>query len=576
MPSVKFSSASTEYQIVSIRLTINYNNSIENHYYAHYLVYNNDNLEINAEYEDNKIVQFNTEYSENTENKTWYKDGTEWLVIMGEHGMYKWDADSSLVKNVSNYTYSLAGVDANGNKVAITLANPTIDGEVLKVSMSTSSKFDNSATLTFTITDEVGGGQVLEEDWTFKATQTIDAKSSMRIDNFFLMSEIDDQDYYNIDIIGLATSGEVDDETVAESFLTAGPEITSATWNSKHTINNGNNTYTVYQIVYEGDSGSSVCNLKKSYFVLVGYKYVMKFNLNGGDYFINATIDGTMSGAVNVANYTTIWTYGDNGFDKATTQDINIDLIGTYDSTIIASGNTVSISDIATRTSNASVNVKVTSNGISRNIEIYFNIIINVDEYVDVNVPINTDIMNQIATAMTDAGKTQLTIEDVDDNITLKKTLLSLIKYNGQAVSTDNNTLSYWTIKVDTNGSNYDITYAYNNGPATYTRRFTMTNAIQYDGTLIDNKMANNEAVNTAMSEKEELSSTDIDRNSTLKTTLLGLIEFKGKAIATDANTLACWKISIVKDGEDYQITYTYTNDTKTYNRAFVMAGITD
>ena len=242
----------------------------------------------------------------------------------------------------------------------------------------------------------------------------------------------------------------------------------------------------------------------------------------------------------------------------------------------------VTIKDIDTRTSNESVNVKVTyrdeesTETISRNIEIYFNIIINVEEYIGGNVPINTDVMEQIATTMTDVEKTELTSDDIDDNIALKKTLLSLIKYNGQAVSTDNNTLSYWSIEVVTKGSNYDITYTYNNGPATYTRKFTMTNAIQYNGTLTDNKMSNNDSVNTAMNEKEELLSTDIDKDNTFKTTLLSLILFKGDTIVTDdADTLACWKISIVKDGDDYQIAYNYTKDTKTYSRTFVMAGPT-
>ncbi|MFQ6724003.1 MAG: hypothetical protein ACLRFE_01535 [Clostridia bacterium] len=84
LPTVKASVGDTkEYQIVAIRLTISYNDSSENYYYALYKVYNHEKLEVNEVYKNNQTLKFG--------DSAWSSEGYGDIVTIMDsegNGMY--------------------------------------------------------------------------------------------------------------------------------------------------------------------------------------------------------------------------------------------------------------------------------------------------------------------------------------------------------------------------------------------------------------------------------------------------------------------------------------------------------
>lgn len=169
---------------------------------------------------------------------------------------------------------------------------------------------------------------------------------------------------------------------------------------------------------------------------------------------------------------------------------------------------------------------------------------------------------------MADDG--ELTAQDVNNNLVLKKELLSLIKYNGREIATDNVTLSYYNITVSQETDHYVIEYVFNNNVSTYTRTLKMKSVIEATSLDTDKYMAYNSTLGTAITDKTALTSYQIENIDGLKTELLGLIKFNGVTISTD--DAVKFAINVVKNSNDYSVTYTYNGTGETYTRTFKMA----
>ena len=202
----------------------------------------------------------------------------------------------------------------------------------------------------------------------------------------------------------------------------------------------------------------------------------------------------TNNATINIYDYVKI--HNNNNLktgQKAGDGTINVTFVPEVTEVSYSSSGNITLSNVHKLTQNKSCKAVITytsesgsgttssSSGttvISRNVELYFNIIIKPksdDSIFDSNNG-TLKFVKDVEDAITLSGSTTLTAEQVNANIALKKTLLSLITSNGKAVDISNNNLvGAYAISVKDIDVNYSIEYKYTVGNITYTRTLTMS-----------------------------------------------------------------------------------------------------
>ena len=707
LPSVKSTSTTEkQYQIVSIRLTITYNDDSENHYYAHYLVYNAEQINVNEFYKDTnrgKVITYAETISDtdttlvgawqtdakltimDTQNQGLYSATTllrskpdNWETEYGDY--YKLDTTTAgkYVKvtldkngNIPTYspdtyyklnsmletyvyekangfetvgkTYYIKNSDGTYSSVTGTTESPlnvdktyynrtnkstgdkldgyeayivkpdgtTVGPDDLTYVYNNDSEFEsitmelpknlftNMADITIIVRATNGGANVIEDKWTIKAGITIEASDSKPLRDFFLLSEIGQNLYRDCNIIGLtdesittttAITNTTDSLfTAATGFLKEASKssITKVMWTNIKSISTGDSGYYLYKVYYEaGNEASehSVFSVTAEYDVLVGHSHAMSFTFNAGsDYFINLTIDenniDNNTATINIADFVTIWTYNnDNGkFESSKPTALSVE---EYDDLVATNGGEITLSDVNTILDNKFVSATITetNNRISREIDLYFNIVINALEYdSDNRLPYSENLDNaMIAEEALNGSPVVLTDDKM--STTLKKELLNLITYNDEPLSNngniDNLTLSRYSIEV-TEGTEdyYLIKYTYTGVYAIYTRTLQMTKSAISAIKLNENKRLDyvdgvaelfsepavaSEDDNTTETE-DDWKTVDGETNKELKKALVELINFKGQTANVEEFT-----VKVANNGAKYYtIMYSATGSPK-------------
>ncbi|MBQ7880640.1 MAG: hypothetical protein IJ358_02200, partial [Clostridia bacterium] len=482
LPSVKYSTGdSNEYQIVSIRLTVEYNGESK-YYYAHYQVYNDINISVNKAYEGDKTITYGYNAWTNgstitimdTSNSGMYASVTpvlnvsdsEWANVYAscytknDNGTFtqlsgdkptfengKYYQLNDVVNNISDYTALIRLPDGTEKQITdLTVSGAKVTGTL------PNALFTNQTEFTFILKSVETGASLLEDNWTIKANNTITAIDAMPLRTFFLTSEIGNQNYYNVDIIGIGASYNI--------FVTGGSYSKVST-----VISSLGDGYSLKQVTYKGtSSGNSVFSVEATYYVLVGHSNAISLNSNSGQYYITLTVDDSNivnnNATIDIAPYVKVWEYV-GGFKQVTNASIGVGS---------SSSSSVTLSGISSyvNTDNPSKTITISGGTASREVEVYFNIMIKAKALNGGQMAYSAMLGN----AMGDS--TELTETDIDANLALKRELLSLITYNNKAIDVDDNTqISYFTISVSKYSDGYEIVYTYNN-EATYIRTLYM------------------------------------------------------------------------------------------------------
>jgi len=603
-PRVKASTVSgVVSQIVTIRLTITYNKDDTNHYFAHYKVYNADTIKVNAKYSSNKTIVYgegawqsakqltlmdlgNTGLYAATTLLTSADKPTDWVPgTIDKYYSYnettgQYDAvDCGVTPYNANTYYKLNDIAAKKDDYEFViirlLNNGVIDNKVYdsyKYLNSVNdqiaadlpdSLFTNEAEITIIVREKASGAHVIEDVWTITANNPITPYDSKPLSMFFLQSEIGKDLYQDYEIIGLGSD-----------YLSFVRGASSASYADDICLS-GN--YYLHRVTYEG-TGNSVFTIKQDYYVLVDISNTtttaMSFAFNAGaDYYINLTIDETNIDAsgnaiIKLGNYVQVWNYDNNKFNS-TTPSLSV-TSGIETGKFEYSSGELTLYNIIDHRENIWKTITISDGTISRTIQIYFNIVINANEayFDDTNNYIKHNEM--LATALdNDSTPSELTNDEI--GTALRKELLTLIEFNDKPVVNDGivdmDILNRYTINVKyDSGSIYKITYVYSYNNATYKRTFDI-----YKHTIIiasgkadaNGNLANNSNVNTAMTDKTNLSVTE----DGLKNILLDLIRLNGVTPNADD-----FDISIVKHENYYSIQYGYEYETgKTYSVTFKM-----
>ncbi len=340
--------------------------------------------------------------------------------------------------------------------------------------------FENEAKITIEIVATDSKEAIIEHNWKIKANQTITPKDGYKpLKEFFLLSEIGDQKYYNANIIGICK-----DSTGYNKFVKNGEYDNSVKVEIKQLVNK----YELHKVTYKGTTSNDVFVTTEWYYVLVGYDYAMSVG-STSDY-VNVTVDDgfiTSGATFNLQGIVQVWGWEANKFEKITQQGFGIswDAVDTQPSSIETVGaGSLKLKDADKLTSNVSTKVIITSNGITRKIEVYFAYPINAKcfdsttGYVIDNSSLSEshndykiveNAQEAIAQYMTGSEITENTIEY---EVELKQALLKLIKYNSQNVNLDpySDEYNYFKVKVTKDATCYSIQYTYDNGVAAYVR----------------------------------------------------------------------------------------------------------
>ena len=723
LPSVKTSAdGNTLYQIVSIRVCINYNGE-SRYYYAHYKVYNDNQIAINQYYINNQMivqygnangawqtgnnyitlmdtkmdtnnkglyyaftllneapadwsVKYNNYYKETDqgivevtpvapefETDTYYerdmyyqyngKDEeytllkeapTDWDTNYGNGTYYKKNGEGSYetvsgvvpeFKSTEKY-YKANDVFVNPDKylACIIKADETKfdnidiskDGDTAPLTITLpAGLFTNEAIVTLVIKSKETNEPVLEHNWTFKADQPIENKHSKKLRDFFLLSEIGNQQYYNVDIIGIGVEPEGDKSEFYNKFVKVG-----AAYSGSVDVDGVKlpHDYKLKYVTYTGNTSDeqNVFTTTASYYVLVGHDSAMSIESNGD--YINVTVNdddiGNNAVSVNLESLVQIWGWQNDKIDVIASHDnadfkLKVGITAEDADAVKYDENTgdLTLSGINTLTSNKSVTITITyGSNVTRTIEVYFIFPINA-KYLDENgymvdkAKSDSDDYKIVANAtahINSAMGTEATLDEtsVENNDELKLALLKLIKYNSQNVNLDPYSEQYNYFKVsvgkitktiDGEGpvTYYSIKYVYNNTVSTYTRTLKIQLPIgaklvdQHDYTIDDPTlktdhedyqivMKTKNQISTAIGAESKLSVDDINSNTELKQALLKLITYYGADILEtqyDKFNISIGKGAETIDGTSvgyYKIVYTYNNNVSTYTRTLYIA----
>ena len=503
LPFVPFSnSGSIEFYIVSVRIKIEVNGD-SSYYFANYRVYNSTNIITNDYYSSNKTIVYEEGSWAGGKNSIVFMDMNNTGLYAGVSILLEepsdWETNYTSYYQKSDNKYALittgesapsfdSGVYYQKNPIMsqIENGNVTIYAKYIKGGVEIESilpasgsdeilitlpkgMFENSTSFYIILKDDTTGAEILNDEWVIKSNLEITPKSTLPLTELFLRSEIANQDYYNVEIIGLLAN------TTDADFTQFVENASSATSESKADIGN----YALYLVTYTGqESGCTVFTNTAQYYVLVGAANAIGFDFNGGNYYINLTIDQSSisndnnSASIDLNNFIKVWGYN-SGFTTVEKIGTSVEKVDdTSNANVSISGTTITLSNIDSYTSNFSVRVKVSSNGVSREIEVYFNFIFTAKEidengYILYSETLATYISN-------------LTVGEVINDSELRAELLNMVKFNGNSISTDQ--YSRYTVKLYSNDDGnpyYEIEYQYNYAGISYSRIFKInkTNA---------------------------------------------------------------------------------------------------
>lgn len=318
--------------------------------------------------------------------------------------------------------------------------------------------FANSGVVTIIFKDKDTNQELLRHEWTFKSNTEITPKSTKILSEFFLLSEINNQAYYDTPIVGIYTDASHINAGCMQS--SNGGTVTVGSKSSKHSFTVNEQTYTIYSVTYKVDGSGSIFTTTYDAYVLVGSNKLMAINFNGGNYYINHTVDDNNDAKVNVVNYVTMWQMNSNGkFAEDASGSTSVTINATSDKAEI-SGDEVILKNVDTYTSGQSVSITITRSGISRTVDLYFNIIITAKSLNG----------NQMAHDSKVTGAK--TADEIDSDTALKTALLEKIKFNGLSVSTTD--YNKFSIKIEEAAEAYKIIYTYTDTTVAYTRTILM------------------------------------------------------------------------------------------------------
>lgn len=349
----------------------------------------------------------------------------------------------------------------------------SVDGTTVTLTLPTlpSKLFTNSGTVTIIFRDMNTNQELLRDEWTFKSNNEITPKSTKLLNDFFLLSEINNQQYYNTPIVGIMSSW---NETTAKKFVNNASSATRINEDGTTPATDlwSKNGVSLYKVRYTGNSGDVFTTTYDAY-VLVGKSSLMQINFNGGNYYINYTVDDTTItnqnvASVDVANYVTMWKMNSSSEFGITSITPTISIVeGSNKATL--DGTSVKLKTVNDYTSGQSITIKITDNdsGVARTVDLYFNIIITAKALNESKMAYDSKVGN----AMGDAG--ELTADDINSNSTLKTALLEKIKFNGVAVNTSD--YDKFTITITKGSDCYNIVYTYKDAVVSYTRTIKMS-----------------------------------------------------------------------------------------------------
>lgn len=352
------------------------------------------------------------------------------------------------VRSATNETIIINSISVDGADVKLTIHA----GQVL---------FTNSGAVTIIFKDQTNR-ELLRDEWTFKSNVEITPQSTKPLSDFFLLSEIGNQNYYNTKLIGMCST-EANISTTWVFANGAELEVTSKVSVYDDITVNGAKPYHIYKVTYKttGATGSTIFTTTYDAYVLVGATSLMQINFNGGNYYINHVVDDKAiqnnTAEVDVANYVIMWGMKNGKFAE----------VGKTNLKVNEGQTSITLEDVDTYTSGKSVPIKITCAGVTRNVELYFNIIITAKK-------LDGNLMSNNAKLTSAIGeKKTLENDDIDSNAELKAELLQLIKFNGMNVT--GATSTKFKIKVTRNADKYELVYIYDDSVVSYTRTLYMS-----------------------------------------------------------------------------------------------------
>lgn len=362
---------------------------------------------------------------------------------------------NDVVSALANGSISLWIENSSGVETKLTvIANEGTNNNIIVKAVLPDKLFTNSAEIVFKFKD-TNGTVLLEDVWTFKSNEEISAKSTKLLTDFFLQSEISNQAYYNTEIIGIMSDS---NNNKAKEFVNnaTGAVIQDS---PELTING----LKLHKVVYTA-SGNTVFTTTYEAYIIVGASSLMQINFNGGNYYINYVVDDNSGSEVNIKNYISIWSMNNGEFTSSTVTPAVSKTSGNAEVGI--SGSKVTLINVEKYTSGQSVGISISANGVTRKVDLYFNIVISAKQLNGSNQMLNNSKLNEVI-----GENTALTEDDIENNIELKKTLLQLIKFNGLSIT--ENDISKFKIRVE-KGEEYSIIYSYTDTSASYTRTLKM------------------------------------------------------------------------------------------------------
>lgn len=430
------------------------------------------------------------DYDEDTKEYTIIKSEDEWKAIT-KFTVYTREAGivsetGETPKFVAGQYFTINDVvgKLNTAQVQVYIKSDTIIKETVVTTVGSNATvtlalpnnlFTNSGTVTIIFKDLSIGTYLLQDEWTFKSDNEIEPKSTKRLNDFFLLSEIGNQQYYDTPIVGIMSSW---DETTAQGFVdnaSSAALIPDSITKNDYVWISSDEMVKLCKVRYTGSSGGMVFTTTYDAYVLVGKARLMQINFNGGNYYINYTVDDNSNWdkfndfvSVDVKDYITIW---EMETDKDEQNYGEFKTSTGYTLTVNGTGiSFVTLSDVSSYTSGQSVSIEITAAGVTRKVELYFNIIITAKA---LNESYQMSYDSKVGNAM--GNKTTLTADEVNNNDTLKSALLEKIKFNGLVIDKIDYDKFTITITKDTANNCYNIVYTYKDAVVSYTRTIKMS-----------------------------------------------------------------------------------------------------
>ncbi len=422
-----------------------------------------------------------------------------------QSGVY-YKTSSIMDKLVSNGTtldsttmhVELVNAEEESRKVVVS----GITNGTLTLSLPTGVKlFDNEADILIRFIG-VNNQILFEDEWHFRSSSVIEAKSSRPLTDFFLTSEIPN-DLLGESIIGVMSTYV---DTNASNFVNLGSaqgsmfgywkvENNKYTYVDQDSVQLGDTaSWILYKVTYTYGEGNNIHNTTKDYYVLAGSEYAMNVTFNAGEYINIVVEDNIVKNTLTayLKDYITMFTMDNGKFDEydlsmydtiKPSSIIDNSLPNDAKGKIKPSDSNITLNNVAELSTYSSLRVIVAiqctigGNIITRYIPVEFNFIISAnngksnttedDVYDTTNGEFN---FNQ---AVADSEGSTFDFSDTTSQVKLD--LLSWIKYSGANITANDYNKFKVEVKNSVTTGKYDITYTYNYNNITYTRTFVMS-----------------------------------------------------------------------------------------------------